>query len=150
MLERKGELDVNGVAVPLRSPGTRRHGKQCPTILPTPHAGAPGESVHHGIHGRPAPTVRHWWRKPSRDRCEMPAAFPWIAEQLCCERTAVCFGQRDRKWMQWNDAVAQMRTDLRRMASANSAELDRLAKDHAKHIRDMLSMRHDMMKDMKM
>lgn len=50
----------------------------------------------------------------------------------------------------WNTAVAQMRTDLRQMASANGDELDRLAKDHAKHIRDMLGMRHDMMKDMKM
>ena len=49
----------------------------------------------------------------------------------------------------WNTAVAQMRTDLRQMASANGGELDRLAKDHANHIRDMLGMRHDMMKDMK-
>jgi len=48
----------------------------------------------------------------------------------------------------WNNAVAQMRSDMTRMASANGAELDRLGKDHAKHIRDMLSMRHDMMQDM--
>ena len=48
----------------------------------------------------------------------------------------------------WNDAVAQMRSDMTRMASANGAELDRLGKEHAKHIRDMLGMRHDMMQDM--
>ncbi len=48
----------------------------------------------------------------------------------------------------WNNAVAQMRSDMIRMASANGAELDRLGKEHAKHIRDMLSMRHDMMQDM--
>lgn len=48
----------------------------------------------------------------------------------------------------WNNAVAQMRSDMTRMASANGAELDRLGKEHAKHIRDMLSMRHDMMQEM--
>ncbi len=48
----------------------------------------------------------------------------------------------------WNNAVAQMRSDMTRMASANGAELDRLGKEHAKHIRAMLSMRHDMMQDM--
>lgn len=47
----------------------------------------------------------------------------------------------------WNNAVAQMRSDMTRMASENGAELDRLGKEHAKHIRDMLSMRHDMMQE---
>lgn len=48
----------------------------------------------------------------------------------------------------WNNAVAQMRSDMTRMAAANGAELDRLGKEHAKHIRGMLSMRHDMMQEM--
>ncbi len=48
----------------------------------------------------------------------------------------------------WNSAVAQMRSDMTRMASANGADLDRLGKEHAQHIQDMLSMRHDMMQQM--
>ena len=46
----------------------------------------------------------------------------------------------------WTNAVAELRTDLGRMRSANTAAVHAMLPAHAERVNAMLSMRHDMMK----
>lgn len=50
----------------------------------------------------------------------------------------------------WTNTVADVRQDLARMMTMSSAGVAQAWPDHERRIRDMLNMRHDMMKSMKM
>ncbi len=50
----------------------------------------------------------------------------------------------------WTKTVADVQQDMLRMASMSAAGVKRAWPDHEQRIRDMLIMRHDMMKSMKM